>query len=100
MKEITPQELAQWLEAKKDFMLVDVRESFEREAFHIGGMHMPMNEVVKGMKEMNKDASIPVVIYCEKGIRSAIVMQRLEALGFHNLYNLSGGMSAWKKAML
>ena len=36
------------------------------------------------------------VIYCEKGIRSTIAIQRLEALGYQNLYNLEGGMSKWK----
>jgi len=36
------------------------------------------------------------VLYCEKGIRSSIAIQRLEASGFNNLYNLAGGMKAWK----
>jgi rhodanese-related sulfurtransferase len=44
--------------------------------------------------ELSKEK--PVVVYCEKGIRSGIVIQRLESLGFQNLINLSGGMKAWK----
>ena len=40
----------------------------------------------------------PVIFYCEKGIRSIIIIQRLEdKYGFTNLVNLTGGMQAWKK---
>jgi rhodanese-related sulfurtransferase len=40
-----------------------------------------------------------VVLYCEKGIRSVIAIQRLEAAGFTNLYNLAGGMKAWRAGL-
>lgn len=95
MKEITPVDLRQWLSEERDFMLVDVREPFERESFHIGGLHIPLGDIIVRKEELRKD--IPVVVYCAKGIRSSIVIQRLEQFGFDNLYNLSGGMSAWKK---
>jgi adenylyltransferase/sulfurtransferase len=40
----------------------------------------------------------PVVVYCKKGIRSQIAIQRLEEkLGLTNLINLKGGMDAWKR---
>lgn len=99
MKEVSPNDLKQWIEQGKELVLIDVREPFEREAFNIGGIHIPMNEVMKRMNEMKSINDIPVVVYCEKGIRSSVVIQRLEQLGFQNLYNLSGGMSAWKKMM-
>ena len=42
---------------------------------------------------------IPVIFYCEKGIRSVIALQRLEALPIQlNFYNLTGGMQAWRNA--
>jgi hydroxyacylglutathione hydrolase len=47
------------------------------------------------INEVPKDKE--VVIYCEKGIRSVIVIQRLENMGYTNLINLSGGMKAWKE---
>jgi len=38
------------------------------------------------------------VLYCQKGIRSMIVIQRLsEKFGYQNLINLQGGMDAWLK---
>ena len=81
----------------KDVLLIDVREEWERDMFNIGGLHIPMGELMSRVNEIPKDKD--VVVYCEKGIRSVIVIQRLEALGFHNLFNLSGGMKAWKEAV-
>lgn len=99
MKEVTVQQLKDWQESNKPHLLVDVREGFEREAFNIGGSHIPMSEVMRRVDELSVDDDLPVVVYCEKGIRSCIVIQRLEQLGFRNLHNLSGGMSAWKKTI-
>jgi len=96
MNQLTSSELQEWISSSKDFLLVDIREDNERETYHIGGEHIPMGELVRRLDEMPKDKDI--VLYCEKGIRSVIVIQRLEALGFNNLFNLSGGMSAWKQA--
>ena len=95
IKEISPVLLKEWKESHVPFVLIDVRETFEREAFNIGGIHIPINEAMERKNEFKH--AVPVVVYCEKGIRSGIVIQRLEMLGFENLYNLSGGISAWKK---
>ena len=96
MNQLTSSELKEWIAGGKDFLLVDIREDVERETYHIGGEHIPMGDLISRLDEMPKDKDI--VLYCEKGIRSVIVIQRLEALGFNNLFNLSGGMSAWKQA--
>lgn len=95
MHSITPHELKHWIDEQKDFVLIDVREGFERDAFSIGGLHIPLGDLMQRREELKHDK--PVVIYCEKGIRSGMVIQRLEPLGFENLYNLTGGMSAWKQ---
>ena len=94
MKDVSPEELANWIDEKKDFLLVDVRESYERSAFSIGGMHIPLGDLFRRKDEISQEK--PVVFYCEKGIRSAIAIQRLESSGFGNLYNLTGGVKSWK----
>lgn len=94
MQQVEPQELKKWLEEGRDLLLVDVREDFERELFHIGGLHIPLGELMSRRHELPAGKS--VVFYCEKGIRSAIAIQRLEALGHAGLVNLAGGMKAWK----
>jgi rhodanese-related sulfurtransferase len=92
-------ELQQKINNQDDFILIDVRESFEREHFDIGGLHIPMQTVFERINEIPKDKN--VVLYCQKGIRSMIVIQRLsERFDYQNLINLQGGMDAWLKMKL
>lgn len=94
MHQVSAETLREWIKDGKDFLLIDVRQDWEREAYNIGGEHIPFEEIMTHQSEITKEKD--VVLYCEKGIRSSIAIQRLEAMGFNNLYNLSGGMKAWK----
>jgi rhodanese-related sulfurtransferase len=81
---------------KEDFLLVDVREPWEHEVFNIGGLLIPMNTIFKQLDIIPKDKM--VVLYCQKGIRSELVIQRLQQkYQYKNLMNLSGGMDSWRK---
>ncbi|WP_207492233.1 rhodanese-like domain-containing protein [Aridibaculum aurantiacum] len=96
MKQITPKELKAKLAADSELFLLDVREDWEHEAFNIGGKHVPLGEIMNYAPSLPKDE--PVIIYCKKGVRSQIAIQRLEQkFGFNNLVNLEGGMEAWKR---
>ncbi len=98
MKSITSKELQQLMADEKDFQLVDVREPDEHEAFNIGGALMPLGEITSHITAIQKDR--PVIVYCRKGIRSQIAIQRLQdKFPFDNLYNLIGGTEAWKKTV-
>ncbi|HMP93159.1 MAG TPA: rhodanese-like domain-containing protein [Phnomibacter sp.] len=94
VREVEPKELKEWLKAKKDIILIDVREGYEHDTFDIGGQLIPMGEVVQRRQEI--PATGTVVLYCRKGVRSAIVIQRLQdKFGYTNLYNLRGGVENW-----
>jgi rhodanese-related sulfurtransferase len=96
MLSITASELKEKLQLAESIVLIDVRESFEHDDFNIGGILMPMNNVFEQIEKIPTNKT--VVLYCAKGIRSAIVIQRLEEkYGYTNLINLSGGMGAWRK---
>ncbi len=96
MKSITAVELQKKIQEKnEDFLLIDVREDFEHEHFNIGGNLMPMGTILQNIQKIPTDK--PVIFYCEKGIRSVIVIQKLEEkFGYKNLINLTGGMKAWR----
>ena len=81
------------MQQQRVFALVDVREEWEHTAFNIGGKNIPLGELIQRKTEI--DPNRPVVVYCEKGVRSVIAIQRLGQHGFTSLYNLKGGMSAW-----
>lgn len=95
MREITPEQLHRWLQQEKIF-LVDVREPYEHEEFNIGGHLIPLGSIISMSGTLPKET--PVIVYCKRGIRSQIAIQRLQdKFGFTNLINLKGGMVAWKK---
>lgn len=92
MHSVTLQTLEDWNREGRPYLLIDVRETFEHEADNIGGKNIPMNALSGAAERLPKDADI--VLYCAKGIRSVIAIQRLQSKGFSRLYNLSGGMAA------
>jgi rhodanese-related sulfurtransferase len=97
MREITSIDL-HTLILQQETYLLDVREFSEHEDFNIGGELIPLGELISRSANIPKDR--PVIIYCKKGIRSQIAIQRLEEkFGFTNLINLKGGIDAWKKAI-
>jgi rhodanese-related sulfurtransferase len=102
--EITPDELKAKLDAKEDFVLVDVREAAEFEHGHIGGAHL----VPRGIIEAAADTSYPkhypplsgardqqIVVYCATSGRSAMAAAVLQMMGFKNVLNLAGGYTRW-----
>lgn len=44
------------------------------------------------------DKEKPVAVYCKVGGRSGQAMSMLQEMGFKEVYNLKGGMDAWKSA--
>lgn len=96
MNSIDPIALQEKIKKGEDIILIDVREPWEHEIFDIGGLLIPMNTVFEKIDKIPLDK--PVVIYCQKGIRSALVIQRLhQRFHYHNLINLTGGMDGWSK---
>lgn len=96
MNSISVQQLKQKIESHEDFQLIDVREPDEHEEFNIGGELIPLSLITQ--QTTNISTHKPVIIYCRKGIRSQIAIQRLqEKFPFQNLINLIGGTEAWKK---
>lgn len=91
IQHITAQQLQHQLADGDNLFLVDVREDFERELFNIGGLHIPLAEVLNQAHKIPTDK--PVIVYCRKGIRSQIAIQKLqERFGYKNLINLQGGI--------
>lgn len=93
MKHLSYQELKQWQDADKDFQLIDVREPNESADYSIGGELIPLNSLLKNPTKV--DTSKPIVVYCKRGIRSQLAIQRLSArLPKADFYNLANGIYA------
>lgn len=93
--EITADELETLMQAGKAPLLVDVREAWEFQAGHIdGSRHMPLSQFVQLHRELPNDQ--PTVFVCASGSRSGEAVQFLYRLGHRQVYNLVGGMLAWR----
>jgi adenylyltransferase/sulfurtransferase len=94
--EITVEELKDRMDRHDDFVLLDVRESFEREIATIpGAIHIPLGEIPARFGEL--DPAREIVIHCKGGVRSAHALEFLRDQGFSKLWNLEGGIHAWSE---
>lgn len=83
-------------EATKDYVLLDVREGYERAEFNIGGIHIPLGELTGSFDKLINHKDDEIVVYCRSGKRSMMAQHLLQQAGFSNVRNLEGGMLAWQ----
>ncbi|GGH13590.1 HesA/MoeB/ThiF family protein [Pedobacter zeae] len=91
-EEIDKKTLNQWLsEAPDQIFLIDVREEYEHEENHIGGVNISLYELPSAL------SSIPpykkVVCYCQTGQRSKMAVKVLKESYEGEVYSLTGGLS-------
>lgn len=77
------------------FVLLDVREDYERAEFNIGGVHIPLGEVGASFDKLISYRDQEIIVYCRSGKRSAVAQSLLQQAGFKNVRNLEGGMLAY-----
>jgi rhodanese-related sulfurtransferase len=89
-----------------DVVLVDVRETVERERDGLipGSLHAP-----RGLLEFHADPDSPIhnaelkpedrlILYCGTGGRSALAAKTLFDMGYSDVASLAGGFEAWRSA--
>ena len=96
---VTARELAELLVSEAPPFLLDVREPEEYYRFHLPGATLiPLSQVVARANLLPRHH--PIVVYCQRGSRSAAAITQLETqAGFTNLQNLEGGIEAWTREM-
>ena len=94
LPEISPEELRDELAGADPPMLLDVREPNEWEIVHLPNAHLiPRAQLPERLQEIT--SARRVVVYCRTGGRSSQATRLLLDLGFTNVRNLSGGITAW-----
>ena len=96
--EITPLDLKSRLDQGQVPVLVDVRESFEQQIADLpehGQHRIPTGEFPRRFSEL--DRSDEIVVYCRSGSRSAWAVAVLMQQGYERVYNLHGGVLAWRR---
>ncbi|MDC9726373.1 MAG: rhodanese-like domain-containing protein [Candidatus Thioglobus sp.] len=82
-----------------NLIILDVREQKERKAGYIkGDVHIPLSDVKNQLSKLDKNKSI--LVYCRSGSRSAHIAGLLTRNEYEKVYNLKGGIQAWKRAKM
>jgi len=94
---IGPEELNTWKESGKEFLLLDVREPFELEIAHIGGLNIPLRDLDKKITDIGEYKEKEIVVHCHHGARSETACKILLDHQFLKVKNLSGGIDKWSQ---
>jgi rhodanese-related sulfurtransferase len=93
-----PEQFQSFIDKNEKAQIVDVRTPDEFKQGYIAGA-VNLNFYDSDFKEKLKtlDKSKPVLVYCAVGGRSGQASKILQELGFENVHDLDGGMTAWNK---
>ena len=82
-------------------LLLDVRETGEFAGGRLpNALHIPLSQLKDRGAELTRHVARPVIVYCERGMRSGAATSTLAGLGFKRVQSLRGGLRAWKDAGL
>jgi rhodanese-related sulfurtransferase len=92
---VTPPRLKAMLE-RKDFIFVNVHVPYEGELPQTDAF-IPFNRIEQETSRLPAAKDAKVVLYCMSDRMSTIAAERLVRLGYSNVWNLTGGMVAWRE---
>lgn len=77
--------------------IVDVRTQAEYEAGHIpGAVLVTLDTIGTAQPAALPDLNANLLVYCRTGVRSAQASAALAKIGYTHIYNMDGGITAWK----
>jgi rhodanese-related sulfurtransferase len=82
-------------------VVFDVRDAAAFAAGHINGAK-PLTDVQVGSagESLKKYKQKNLIVYCERGVSASAVVRKLHAQGFTQVFNLKGGLTAWRAESL
>lgn len=99
-KPVSAQEIA-LLVNKQDGVIVDIRDKAEFNKGHItDSRHIPLSDLAKRAVELESYKDKPVIVVCKMGASAGGASKQLRALGFTQVYKLTGGISEWTASSL
>ena len=88
-KTITSEEVLQSINNNEELVIIDVREENEYNTEHVdGAINVSVTNIESIEGKYDKDTKI--IVYCRSGNRSKQAQERLNKIGFTNVYDLGG----------
>jgi len=82
-------------------IVLDVRNDAEFAGGHIvDARNIPLDKLAERLNELAKFKDKPVLVNCQRGMRSAKACEILRKAEFTKVNNLAGGIEAWLAAKL
>lgn len=94
--DVSAEGLANMLGAK-DFPLINVHVPYEGKIAETD-LFVPYDRIGRNLEKLPADKDAKVVLYCRSGSMSATAAPELVREGYTNVWNLDGGMIAWREA--
>src|SRR5256886_16980727 len=96
-----PEDLQRRLKSDAPPVVIDVRDPDEYRDGHIEAA----SNISRGFLEFRvggavTDPSMPIVLYCQTGLRSVLAAKALKELGYASVINLEGGYQKWVQSGL
>jgi rhodanese-related sulfurtransferase len=80
-----------------DVQVIDSREPYEHHEGHVAGsLNIPHMATLPRNADLSREK--PILFICKSGQRSAVAAEFAATVGLTDLYNVEGGMIAWKDA--
>lgn len=97
---LAPTEAVALINRNHAFVL-DVRDAAEFAKGHIvDAKNIPLDQLADRINELSKYKDKPLLVNCQKGVRSAKACDILNKSAFKQVHNLQGGLNAWLHAKL
>ncbi|MBT8422164.1 MAG: rhodanese-like domain-containing protein [Gammaproteobacteria bacterium] len=79
----------------------DVRSPEAYMTGHLAGAkNLPVDDIAAQAESYKRFRNKPVIAYCEKTMSSQRAVARLRQAGFEQVFNLRGGLAAWREEHL
>lgn len=79
--------------------LLDVRDADEWEQGHLpNACHLPRSQLEFQVEKFLPDVTVPIILYCGGGGRSALAAHTLLQMGYEQVASMTGGYRAWTEA--
>jgi UPF0176 protein len=96
---LAPEELRSWYEQGKDFVVIDMRNSYEFDSGHFKNSIDPgmvaSRELPEKMDQLHQYKDKTVLTVCTGGVRCEKMSAYLKHTGFKDVYQLDGGMHTY-----
>ena len=82
-------------------VMLDIRSTNQFKDGHVSGArNVPGDQIADGAPALQKLKDKVVITCCDSGITSGAAARKLTQLGFKQVYNLRGGLGAWRQENL